>query len=741
MPLDAASLLVALRRLPEADLDSLIVALGARTHCGGAHAQRANGLVEWAQTSAGPGFNELVKKANELGLSLNLQSTPMVLRGRVGDARRGERDVDWLENVELRVVATDHSAITDGGGAFRLGLPADCQPGSQIWLSQNRTEYQFYQPFRGLITIPADSPVDVLLLPKGSPLFKAHDYLQNLVGKALSDTASATHEPSTAPEDSLDGSLRVVAAEYGLDAGDLAKSIAKWKEETDRESTDPYLLALAAIAGNEFRKAATLFSLSAADSDARACQSYEASGDALLNADDFRNSIASYENAIGRLANSGRGRKANELCVKLAIAKRELGVRVEGSEGERLLADAVAALQKALADCSRESHPSEWAMIQNNMGTTRAEQGVRAPSSVALDLLEEATLAFREVLKVHTREAFPHQWAMTQSNLGNVLAERGRRAEVDKGAQLLSESVTAYRAALEVRTPESSSFDWAMTQNNLGAALLELGSRQTGTEAPQLLSEAVSTHREVLKAIKIEEYPQLWASIQNNLATALKELSRRLGGRDGLELAAAAVAACRESLKVYTRDTIPQRWAAAQNTLGLALKEQGKRADGEEQKHLFEDSVAAFREALRVYTPETFPQQWAMTQNNLGNALWEYGTRTQPGGGLAELSEAAIAYREALRVYTRSDLPIMWARTQSNLGMALEELGARTGGSAGLDELYESRVAFEGALQALGDDDSMSYRQKALSHKQRVDSLIYELEGMLRASEKEKPAT
>jgi len=53
---------------------------------------------------------------------------------------------------------------------------------------------------------------------------------------------------------------------------------------------------------------------------------------------------------------------------------------------------------------------------------------------------------------VYTRDDHPVDWAMTQNNLGIALQDQGIRTDGAKGADLLADAVTAYRAALEVYT-------------------------------------------------------------------------------------------------------------------------------------------------------------------------------------------------------------------------------------------------------------------------------------------------
>ena len=69
--------------------------------------------------------------------------------------------------------------------------------------------------------------------------------------------------------------------------------------------------------------------------------------------------------------------------------------------------------------------PADWAMTQNNLGNALASQGERTSGSEGLRLLDEAVTAYRDALTVRTRADMPADWAMTQNNLGTALQTQG----------------------------------------------------------------------------------------------------------------------------------------------------------------------------------------------------------------------------------------------------------------------------------------------------------------------------
>jgi tetratricopeptide (TPR) repeat protein len=204
----------------------------------------------------------------------------------------------------------------------------------------------------------------------------------------------------------------------------------------------------------------------------------------------------------------------------LGNALSEQGMGTAGTDGVRLLSEAVAAYRQALQVYTREPLPQDWAMTQNNIGTALQEQSTRTEGTEAVRLLSEAVAAYRQALQVYTREQLPQLWAATQNNLGNALQSQGTKTEGVESVRLLSEAVAAYRLALQVYTREQLPQDWAMTQNNLGAALREQGTRTSGGEGLGLLSEAVAANWLALQIYTREQLPEQWASAQNNLAQA-----------------------------------------------------------------------------------------------------------------------------------------------------------------------------------------------------------------------------
>ena len=88
-------------------------------------------------------------------------------------------------------------------------------------------------------------------------------------------------------------------------------------------------------------------------------------------------------------------------------------------------------------------------MTMNNLANALKTQGERIGGSEGLRLLAEAIAAYRDALIIRTREAMPVQWAMTMHNLAIVyeaLADAGAdvRGHLRAAEDALCDALTVY---------------------------------------------------------------------------------------------------------------------------------------------------------------------------------------------------------------------------------------------------------------------------------------------------------
>ncbi|MCZ6835058.1 MAG: tetratricopeptide repeat protein [Planctomycetota bacterium] len=452
--------------------------------------------------------------------------------------------------------------------------------------------------------------------------------LQTQLETALADKPSVGEDPTVA---NLSEDQRLLV-EKALESGDAETKAKAAVLARDFEAADKYLSAAMTPV---LEKAFELFTLE---------------GDRYYYAGEFDRSIDPYESAHRLAPDSGVARH------NLALAFAQTQVADAGENLER----AIDLYRKLLKEHTRERVPLDWAMMQNNLGTTLMRLGERESGT---ERLEEAVVAFRDAREERTRERVPLDWATTQNNLGAALMRLGER---ESGTERLEEAVAAYCKALEERTRERVPLNWAATQNNLGNALLRLGERESGTER---MEEAVAAYREALVERTRECVPLDWAMTQNNLGNALSSLGERESGTGRL---GEAVAAYRESLEEHTRERVPLDWAMTQNNLGTALMSLGERESGTER---WEEALAAYREALEERTRERVPLDWARTQSNLGAALSSLGDRES---GTWRLEEAVAAFKKAMEVFQDSSTTLYFDHTNRQLEAAQNLLKERS---------------------------------------------------------------
>ncbi len=100
----------------------------------------------------------------------------------------------------------------------------------------------------------------------------------------------------------------------------------------------------------------------------------------------------------------------------------------------------------------------DWAQTQNNLGSALGQQGSRTGGAEGTALLAEAAAAYHDALTIRTRDDHPVQWAMTQENLAfteEAIADHPTTADPRPH---LAAALAHLQAALEVYDPEHLPF-------------------------------------------------------------------------------------------------------------------------------------------------------------------------------------------------------------------------------------------------------------------------------------------
>lgn len=256
------------------------------------------------------------------------------------------------------------------------------------------------------------------------------------------------------------------------------------------------------------------------------------------------------------------------------------------------LKQAITCFQDALQIHTRNSEPTQWAILQYNLG--RAYDDLRTVGEdyeAWAESCEEAINCYEKALEVFTQQVNPLQWGYCHYNLGNAYNERNQ----GDPAENQEKAVKHYRDSLLVRTYKNYPLDWAVTQMNLGNAYLDsiFGDRKNNIKL------AIEAYQEALRIYTPKDLPEDWARIQYNLGRAYFSQDESLQK---------AITCFQNSLKFRNREITPEPWADSQTMLAKAYW----------KSENFETAISLLQEVLQVCTREAYPRNWAMAQNALG---------------------------------------------------------------------------------------------------------------------------
>lgn len=158
------------------------------------------------------------------------------------------------------------------------------------------------------------------------------------------------------------------------------------------------------------------------------------------------------------------------------------------------MAQAMALLEAAAEQFTRDAYPKEWAALQNRMGQIcyriDAQEGDQ-------DLLKQALNHYQAALQVFNRIDHPMRWAEVMNNIGQAAAILGEQL---KSVELFEKAIEACSGALEVRHKLDHPLLWAATQNNLGSALFMLSKLTHDPGQLEAAREAFSLAKGVYEA-------------------------------------------------------------------------------------------------------------------------------------------------------------------------------------------------------------------------------------------------
>lgn len=172
---------------------------------------------------------------------------------------------------------------------------------------------------------------------------------------------------------------------------------------------------------------------------------------------------ASYEEALPVLKEKARPEESAETEMNLGLVLQSLS----GSGSARIV-DAIQCYHRALRVFTRDAFAQEYSILHNNLAIAY----LSIPLSDERGKMREALAvqSFEEVLKVINLVDHPTEYAMIQNNLGNALqyASSGHALENNLRA------FAAYDEALKVRNPRDTPLEYANTISNKANVLRNL---------------------------------------------------------------------------------------------------------------------------------------------------------------------------------------------------------------------------------------------------------------------------
>ena len=201
------------------------------------------------------------------------------------------------------------------------------------------------------------------------------------------------------------------------------------------------------------------------------------------DADLLERALHCFQNAIDALQQHGKPEEVAEAELNQGLVQQALA-----GIGRGRLTDAIGAYQRSLRTFTREAWPQEYSVLHNNLAIAYLSM----PTSDERSRMREALAvqSFEEVLKVINLIDHPSEYAMVNNNLGNALQYASSGHVLENNLRALA----AYDEALRVRNPRDTPIEYANTiankANVLRALIPDDGGANPLTEALVLVNEA-----------------------------------------------------------------------------------------------------------------------------------------------------------------------------------------------------------------------------------------------------------
>ncbi|MCC6188174.1 MAG: hypothetical protein IT318_04035, partial [Anaerolineales bacterium] len=265
----------------------------------------------------------------------------------------------------------------------------------------------------------------------------------------------------------------------------------------------------------------------------------------------------------------------------------------ESLRGDRKvnLVRAVNAFGRALRFFNPQRYPSEYALIQNNLGTTfRMLAEVEEPTKN----LNLAISAFERAGRFFTREESPLDFGVIQNNLGATYLNL---AGLENRKDNLRRAISAFRRALVYIKPENQPLHYALIHNNLGIAYADMAEVESQDRRTENIKKAISAFDRAGRFLTPQRAPMHHARLFTNLGHTHRNLAEIYGEPDKLRT---AIAAYTRALSIWTAARAPMLHAQLQSSMGFACLDLSAMEDEQSNLRKAED---AFKQAIAVYSP------------------------------------------------------------------------------------------------------------------------------------------
>lgn len=291
-------------------------------------------------------------------------------------------------------------------------------------------------------------------------------------------------------------------------------------------------------------------------------------GDALIRDQAFKEAAKEFNDIFTKLSPDKFPDKYMRIGNGLGIAYWCLALG--GKNAEANLETAIHAYQKTLVIATLDEHPTDYAVIKNNLGNA---YNMLSEYQHKSSNLEKAIDAYDECFKVYTSDKYPDDYARVLGQKTNAFqslfairdatidlesAQRQyyigytflKAAMAHRNPQPAKMAITAFLEALKVYSPNTTPKEYASTSGALGTLYMILSDLEEQNQEANL-GKSIQAYQSALLVYDLKRDSCEYGIMQQNLGTAFRMLSEFKDKQNNLKN---AIQANQEALKVFYVD-------------------------------------------------------------------------------------------------------------------------------------------------------------------------------------------